>query len=76
MFNVSQIKHFLTIKIPSNLEYIQRITSCLDFKPKNRMTHGYSERVIMDESKTIYLREQYRYKSKKEEKMGIDEIFL
>ena len=76
MFNVSQIKHFLTIKIPSNLEYIQRITSYLDFKPKDRMTHGYSEGAIVNESRAIYKREQYRYKNKKEEKMAIDEIFL
>lgn len=76
MFNVSQIKHFLTIKSAPNLEYIERITSYNDFKPKNRMTHGYSEKVIMGESKTIYLRDQYRYKSRKEEKIAIDEIFL
>lgn len=76
MFNVSQIKHFLTIKTPANQDYIKSITSCFDFKPKNRMTHGYSESAIINEQKTIYLREQYRYKSRKEEKIKIDEIFL
>lgn len=76
MFNVSQIKHFLTIKIPINLEYIQRITSYLDFKPNERMTQGYCEKTIMNESKAIYMRPKYRYKNKKEEKIAIDECFL
>lgn len=75
--SINVIKHVLTIKNPANSIYIKRILGeHPEFKPVDRISHGYSEVNINKNQKYIYQRDKYRYKKKKEEKVVMDKILF
>jgi hypothetical protein len=71
-----KLKHILTIKNSVYSSYLKKI---LEFQPEckpiDRLSHGYSETKVQNE-KSFYMREKYRYKKNKEEKMAMDKILL
>lgn len=75
-FKVNELKHFLTIKNAVNIGYIKKIlTYDPDCKPIDRISHGYSETKVQNE-KGFYMRDKYRYKKKKEEKIAMDKTLF
>ncbi len=74
--NVNQIKHILTVKNPNSIAYLIKIMSFEpNSKPIDRILHGYSETKFQDK-KGFYLREKYRYKSKKDDKIAMDKVLF
>jgi hypothetical protein len=72
MFSVNQLKQIITIKSPYNVGFIKKIMSYEpECKPIDRISHGYSETKVQND-KGFYVRDKYRYKKKKEEKMAME----
>ena len=73
---IDTLKHILTVKAPANCNYLKLILSYEpDCKPIDRLTHAYSETRVHNE-KGFYMRTNYRYKKKKEEKVQMDKVLL
>ena len=71
-FNFDQIKEIITIKNNNNIHLIKSILHYKpDCKPIDYITHGYCKNQIQNDS-TIYVREKFRYKNKKESKKKMD----